>query len=419
MGKVSFIDWSCRLVRDLGALAKHDERVGVHDGDTAETGALLEGSDDDRALRGEHDLSHVVLLDELGGLDLGTTGGLLAHLPVDDLELHRGTRGTSEGDGAEATTVLLRLLVISGRLELTGVVLDGDLHGELHGLGERILVLADDVTDTGHVLLGQTLDVETDVVTSHGLVDLLVVHLDGEHLATARHLSVGRSELDLGLLDDGALLNTASDDITDTLDLVDTRHTGAHGSLVGTLRGEAGIVEAVLKCVDVDVVAVNDEVDALVPRHLLGLLHEVVTLPAGDGDEGELLLDLVLLVASGLEHDEHLSGDLIETRLQVRGRGSVVHLVDADDPLLDTEQVDETGVLTGLTLDLTSGTVALGDSLLEATLISGDHEKSDIGLAGTGNHVLDEVTVARGIDDGVVVLLGEELLGRARDGHTT
>merc|ERR1719502_497659 len=151
----------------------------------------------------------------------------------------------------------------------------------------------------------------------------------------------------------------------------------------------------------------------------LGLLHEVVTLPAGDGDEGELLLDLVLLVASGLEHDKHLSGDLIETRLQVRGRGSVVHLVDADDHLLDAEQVDETGVLTGLTLDLTSGTVALGDSLLEATLIGGDHEKSDIGLAGTGNHVLDEVTVARGIDDGVVVLLGEELLGRARDGHTT
>merc|ERR1719460_2127313 len=326
---------------------------------------------------------------------------------------------TGERNGAEATTVLLGLLVIGGSLELARVVLDGDLHGELGSLSEAILLVADDVTDTGHVLLAETLDVETDIVASHRTLDLLVVHLDGEHLATAGHLAVRRGELHLRLLDDGTLLDTASDHVTDTLDLVHTGHTGAHGSVIRASRGEAGIVEGILQSVNVDLVAADLEVDALVPGHLLGLLDEVVALPAGDRDEGELLLDLVLLVASGLKHDHDLTGDLFEAGLEVGGRGGVVHLVDADDDLLDAEQVDEARVLTGLALDLTGGTVALGDGLLEATLVGGDHEKSDIGLTGAGDHVLDEVTMAGGIDDRVVVLVREELLGRAGDGHTT
>jgi hypothetical protein len=37
-------------------------------------------------------------------------------------------------------------------------------------------------------------------------------------------------------------------------------------------------------------------------------------------------------------------------------------------------------------------------------------EKTDIN-GGSGDHVLDVILVARGIDNGVVVLLGEELLG--------
>merc|ERR1711998_583529 len=161
----------------------------------------------------------------------------------------------------------------------------------------------------------------------------------------------------------------AGDHIANTLNLVHTGHAGAHGSVVSALRWEAGIVESLLESVDVNLVSINGEVYTLPPGHLLGLLDEVVALPAGDGDEGELVLDLVLLVASGLEHDEYLSGDLIEAGLEVWGRGCVVHLVDTDNDLLDAQQVDEAGVLAGLTLDLTGGTVALGDSLLEATLV--------------------------------------------------
>jgi len=93
-------------------------------------------------------------------------------------------------------------------------------------------------------------------------------------------------------------------------------------------------------------------------------------------------------------------------------------LFTPDDELLDAEKVDEARVLARLALHLTGLVVALLDGGGEVT-VGGDHEQGDIGLRGAGDHVLDEVAVARGIDDGVVPLVGEELLGGARDGHTT
>ena len=75
-------------------------------------------------------------------------------------------------------------------------------------------------------------------------------------------------------------------------------------------------------------------------------------------------------------------------------------------------------MLAGLPLDFTGLVVTLLDGNVEVT-VSRDHDHGDIGLGSTGNHVLNEIPVARGVNDGVVPLLGEELLGSARDGHTT
>merc|ERR1719161_444306 len=78
----------------------------------------------------------------------------------------------------------------------------------------------------------------------------------------------------------------------------------------------------------------------------------------------------------------------------------------------------EARVLAGLTLDLAGLVVAALDRRHEVT-VRGHHDERNVGLSRTGDHVLDEVTVARGVDDGVVPLLGEEFLRRARDGHAT
>jgi len=46
-----------------------------------------------------------------------------------------------------------------------------------------------------------------------------------------------------------------------------------------------------------------------------------------------------------------------------------------------------------------SGLAVLGDTGLELTSTGGDNEDSTVGLGGTGDHVFDEVTVSRGIND--------------------
>ena len=68
-----------------------------------------------------------------------------------------------------------------------------------------------------------------------------------------------------------------------------------------------------------------------------------------------------------------------------------VHLVDGDDELTDTEGVGKQSVLAGLAL--------LGDTSLELTSASSDDQDGAVSLRGSRDHVLDEVTVARSIND--------------------
>merc|ERR1719223_1965100 len=75
-------------------------------------------------------------------------------------------------------------------------------------------------------------------------------------------------------------------------------------------------------------------------------------------------------------------------------------------------------MLAGLSLNFTSLVVALGNGCGEIT-VSRNHDQRHICLRGPSDHVLDEIAVARGINDGVVPLLCVELLGSASNGHTT
>lgn len=68
-----------------------------------------------------------------------------------------------------------------------------------------------------------------------------------------------------------------------------------------------------------------------------------------------------------------------------------VHLVDGNNELPDTKGEGKECVLASLTV--------LGDTGLELTSTGGDDEDSAVSLGGTGNHVLDEVTVTGGVDD--------------------
>ena len=344
----------------------------------------------------------------MGILSLLATG-LLAHLPVELGNLAGGAAATDETDGGVAD------------LDLTGDIEDLHLGGEVSDVLQGGVLLVDhDITGTGHVLLVKILDVHADVVTGLGLVDTLVMHLDGKDLTGAGvGGSVGGHEDAFFVGLDDTLLDATGQDITDTLDLVDTRDGETHGLVGVTLRGAGPLVEDIEESVDVDLLARDDlgDVHTVPPAHVGGLLDEVITAPSGDRDDGNGVGDVVLLPADLLKHVAHLIANFDVAVLLVAG-GIAIHLVNTDGELLDTEQVNETGVLAGLTLDLTGLVVTTLDGGDEVT-IGGNHQTGNIGLGSAGNHVLNEITMAGGINDGVVPVLGEELLGGAGDGHTT
>lgn len=161
-------------------------------------------------------------------------------------------------------------------------------------------------------------------------------------------------------------------------------------------------------------------------------------MPSRDGDEG----NGGGVVADLLDVGAHFLGDFLKTSLAVGGLGGV-HLVDSNDELLYTQGEGQQGVLTGLAV--------LGDTSLELTNTSSNDQHSAVSLkmntrmqirsksaarrslqesnphvgaycfylGGTSDHVLDEVSVSRGINDGHVVLAGLELPQSDIDGDTT
>jgi len=230
---------------------------------------------------------------------------------------------------------------------------------------------------------------------------------------------MGWQELDSGFLGALALFDTASEDVTDTLDLVHARNWDTHGAVVGPLWRLDELFEAVEESVDVDWVTAGERnnVHTLPPFHLHGLGDEVIAHPAGDWQDWQLGVDESLLPANLLEHVLHFVLDFGVPVVAVLGN-IAVHLVNTNEELLDAQKVNEDGVLSGLALDFTSLGVALGDGGGEVT-VGWDHQQGNVGLRGAGDHVLDKVTVTWGVDDGVVVGFSEEFLGGARNGDTT
>merc|ERR1711976_596623 len=287
-------------------------------------------------------------------------------------------------------------------LDFTWVVQDDDLSVEALALGGWVVLAVGAHITSSDVLDGDVLDVEADVVAWYTLWDLGVVHFDGLDLSG----DVGWREFDdhTGLDDTG--LDSTDWHSSNTTDLVDVLEWESE-SLVGwsdwLVDGVERLEEGLTSLL---AAGLGLLVPALVPRHVGGCLDHVVSVPARNRHKSNglrVVTDLLDVVADLLH-------DLLVSVLRVLWLG-VVHLVDADDELLDTKGEGEKSVLSGLTV--------LGDTGLELTDTGGDDEHGAIGLRGTGNHVLDEITVAWGVDDGDLVLVGLELPEGDIDGDTS
>jgi len=387
-------------------LAQHDNTITIHEGDTRETFTVLESICDQRLLWLERAFSHLVGLQRVRVFQLLSTC-LLAHLPLQGTDTAGSATTAHKADRGVANLDLIR--------DIEHL----DLGSKFLGLAEgRVLLVDHDITRARHVVLIETLDIQANVVTWLSKVDTLVVHLDSEHLAGARiGWSVCWQEDHLFVRLHNTLLDTACENITDTLDLVDSRDWHAHRGTGWTLWNSEEVVEAIQESIDVDDFLVNWNIHALPPAHVVGLLEEIITHPPRDWNDRGILLDKVLLPANLDECALHLIHDLVIACLLI-SCSVAVHLVDSNANLLHTQQVDQARVLAGLALDLTCLVVALGDGSGKVT-ISWNHDEGAVSLGGTGDHVLDEVAVTWSINDGVVPLLGVELLGSAGNGDTT
>jgi len=362
----------------LGSLAGHvllghtlddtdsDGLTHVTDGETAERRVFGEDFDAHRLGRFEGDHAGIPGLDELG-VFFENLSGTTVHLLGDFLELARNVGGVAIEDRG-----------VSVR-DLSRVVKDDDLGVEVSGRAGGVLGGVTSNESTTDFLDGQVLDVESNVVPWDGLHERLVVHFHG--LDFGGKLSRGEGDDHAWLEDTG--LDTADWNCSDSADLVHILE-----------RKTKRLVNRALR--RVDQVEGFEEERSLVPRHVGGSVDHVVASPSGNRDEG----DLHWLVADLLQVDGDFGLDLRVTRFAVLD-GGVVHLVDADNHLLDTEGVSKESVLAGLSF--------LGHTGLELTDTGSDDKDGNISLGGTRDHVLDEVTVSWGVNDGEVVLGGLEL----------
>jgi len=364
-----------------------DGLTHVTDGETTERWVFGERLDTHWLGWNHLDDGGITRLDELGGVFDGFTGtsvNLLEELG----ELAGNVGGVAIQDWSVTGT------------DLTGVVEDDDLGVEGGGTLWRIVLGVTADVSTTNFLDGNVLDVETNVVSGNTLGELLVMHLDG--LDFSGDVGWGEGDDHTGLDDTG--LDTADWNSSDTTNLVHVleweteRLVGWTGwgldAVNGIQEGLAGNLALGLGLL----------LPSLIPGAVAGDIDHVVTVEARDWDERN-----TLGVVSDLLDKV---GDFLDDFL-ITGFGPAVgvHLVEGNDELLDTEGEGQEGVFTSLAI--------LGDTSFEFTRTGGNDEDGTISLGGTSDHVLDEITMSGGIDDGNVVLWSLELPESDINGDTT
>jgi len=286
-------------------------------------------------------------------------------------------------------------------IDLARVVQDDDLSIEAtSSLGWVVLAVTSNVSTTD-LLDGHVLDVEANVVTGDSFRQRLVVHLHRLHLSG--QIAGSKGDNHARLQDTG--LNATDRDGSNTANFVDILQGETEGLLCGAGRWLDSI-KCFQQCFSTCIALFTLNAPSLEPTHLVTGFQHVVSMPPGDGDEG----NSGRVVANLLDVGAHFLFDLVETGLAV-GRLSGVHLVDTNDELLHTQGEGQQSMLTGLTV--------LGDTSLELTNTSSNDQHSAVSLRGTSDHVLDEVPVSRSINDGHVVLAGLKLPQSDVDGDTT
>merc|ERR1740129_1242118 len=360
----------------------------VSDGETSGRGEFGEGFHAHGLGRDQLDDSSITRLDGFG-VGFSSLSGTTIDLLLDLVEFASNMSSVAIQDWRVSVA------------DLSGVVKDNDLGGEVLGsAGGLVLRVGSDVSSLD-VLNGDILNVESDVVAGNGLGQRFVVHLDCLDLSG----QLVRSEGDDHAGFHDSSLNTTNGNCSNSSNFVNILKGQTEGLVCGASGGNDGIEGFQERC-SLTGSLLGGDLPALVPGHVGGGFNHVVAVPSGNGHEsnsGGIVSDL-------LDETLNFLDDFLETSTRVGWLGGV-HLVDADNQLFDTQGVGQEGVLTGLTV--------LGDTGLEFSHTGSDNQYTTISLGSTSNHVLDEISVAGGVNDGHVELGSLELPEGDIHGDTT
>merc|ERR1719317_1709286 len=336
----------------------------------------------------EHDNSSITRFDELGVVFSGLTSTTI------NLLLDLGKLAS------DMCSVTIQDWAVSIR-DLSRVIQDNDLSSEvLNSRSWLVLGVRGNVSSLD-VLHRHVLDVEANIVSGSTRGEGLVVHLNGLNLS-GQHVR-GEGDDHAGL--DDSSLDTAHWHCSNTSNFVDILK-GKPKRLVCRSRWWDDGIKSFQQSGTAGLAFLALNVPSLVPGHVGAGLQHVVSMPAGDGDEW----DSNWVVSDLLDEARDFLLDFLKPSLAVWGLGGV-HLVDSNDELLDSQSVSQQGVFSGLTI--------LGDASLELTGARGDDEHTTVSLRSSSDHVLDEVPVSRGINDGDIVLGGLELPESNIDGDSS
>ena len=263
---------------------------------------------------------------------------------------------------------------------LTRVVENDDLSVKRFGALRWVVLGVASHVASADLLDGDVLDVEANIVTWKPLDKLLVMHLDRLYFSC----DVGRSEGDNHAGLDDTSLDTTDRNRPNTGDLVHILERETKG-LVSWASRRFNSVNSLEESLAGGLASLGLLLPALVPWAIGRIVNHVVAVEARDGDEWHGLW----VVADFLDKIGCLLDDFVKASLGPLGS---VHLVDSDNDLPHTKGVGKKGVFTSLAI--------LGDTSFKLTSTSSNDENSAVSLGGTCDHILDEVTVARGVNDG-------------------
>lgn len=290
-------------------------------------------------------------------------------------------------------------------VNLTRMGEDNDLSVERVGAQGWIVLGVTSHVASANVLDGNVLDVEANVITWESFIELFVVHFDRFDFGG----NIGRSKGDNHTRFNGASLDTTDGNRANARDLVHILKWKAERLVCWSNRW-INVINGFKKSIAGSLLILDLLLPSRVPWCFVCALNHVVAIETGDRNERNRLWVVANLLDEVANRFDDFLVSIFAPLCRIIFRLGHVHLIDGDDKLLDAEGVSKKSMLTGLAI--------LGDTSFELTPTGGNDEDGTICLRSTSYHVLDEITMAWGIDNGDEVFWSFEFPESDIDGDT-